>query len=144
MVTLLVAATIAGLAAVGLFIAVYFTLVTYRIVPPDARWVPSFCRMDEETCAAVIDSEYARVFGVPNCVLGLGWYGAATGAGLAGLTGGTVPLCPTFVLVALVTVVVSVYLAWSLLFRLETHCPLCYTSHLLNGGLLAAFVVACL
>lgn len=138
------AGLIAGLGGVGAWIAVYFTLVTYRIVPPDARWVPAFCRMDEETCAAVIDSEYARVFRVPNSLLGLGWYGAATGAGLAGLAGGTVPLCPTFVLVALVTVVVSVYLAWSLLFRLETHCPLCYTSHLLNGGLLVAFVLGCL
>lgn len=137
------AAAVAGLAAFGLFIAVYFTLVTYRVQPPDARWVPRICRMDGDTCFAVLDSDEARVLGVPNCVVGLGWYGASLAAGVVGGVTGTLPLCPTFVLAGVVSVAVSVYLAWALLFRLETHCKLCYTSHLLNVGLLAAFVWGC-
>lgn len=129
---------IAGMGLVGLLIAIYFTLVTYRIVPPDTPWVPSFCRMEEETCFTVLDSEHARVFGVPNCVLGLGWYGGATVGGLVGAWTGTVPLLELLTLVGVVTVAVSAYLAYALVAILETHCRLCYTSHLLNAGLTLA------
>lgn len=138
MVAPLVAGTIAGLGLVGLLIAIYFTLVTYRVVPPDAAWVPRFCRMEEDTCFTVLDSRYARVLGVPNCVLGLGWYGAALVAGLAGVWTGTVPFVELLTLVGVVSVAISVYLAYALLAILETHCRLCYTSHLLNAGLTIA------
>lgn len=136
MVATVLAWAIAGIGLVGLLIAIYFTLVTYRIVPPDTPWVPRFCRMEEETCFTVLDSDHARVFGVPNCVLGLGWYGAATVGGTVGAVTGTIPFLELLTLVGVVTVAVSVYLAYALLRILETHCRLCYTSHLLNAGLL--------
>lgn len=129
---------IAGMGLVGLLIAIYFTLVTYRVVPPDTPWVPALCRMEEDSCFTVLDSEHARVFGVPNCVLGLGWYGAATVGGLVGAWTGTVPFLELLTLVGVVTVAVSVYLAYALLAILETHCRLCYTSHLLNTALTIA------
>lgn len=134
---------VVALAAVGVLIALYFTAVRYRWVRPDTRWVPSFCRMDEDTCARVVDSDHGHLFGLPNALFGLAWYLVAGGAGVAGLTTGAVPLCPTLVAVAGLTVAVSVYLAWALLFDLRTHCNLCYTSHVLNGALLVLFVAAC-
>lgn len=138
-----VPAAVVVLAAAGVLVALYFALVRYRVVPPNTRWVPAVCRMDEDTCAKVVDSEYGHLFGLPNAVLGLAWYLLAGVAGVAGLTLGAFPLCATLVLVAGVTVLVSVYLAWALVARLRTHCPLCYASHLLNAALLALFVVGC-
>lgn len=144
MVAAWIAASIVALGVVGALVAVYFTLVRYRLIRPDAPWVPSFCRMDEDTCATVVDSDHGHLFGPPNSVLGLAWYGAATGAGAAGLVTGQIPLCATLILIAVVSVAVSLYLAYALVRILETHCRLCYTSHLLNGALLVTLAAGCI
>lgn len=132
-----------ALGATGLPIALYFTLVAYRVVPPDVGWVPRFCRMDEATCARVIDTRHGHLFGLPNGLLGLGWYLLAAVAGAAGATLGSFPLCPTLLLIAGATVAVSVYLAWALLFDLETRCNLCFISHGLNAAILLALAAGC-
>ena len=54
------------LAAVGLAIASYFTAVALHWMKPDARWVPAFCRLEERTCASVVFTPSARVFGPPQ------------------------------------------------------------------------------
>ena len=120
-----------GLAAVGISIATYFTAVAYRWVRPDARWIPAFCRMGEKTCASIVFTPRARVFGLPNSVLGQVFY-------LALLVGiplgwpGQPPLSLLYLGASLLTVALAVYLSYSLLFITRVPCVLCFTSHAVN------------
>ena len=120
-----------GLCVVRFGISSYFTGVAYHWVTPDNRWIPSFCRLGEQTCATIVFTPRARVFGPPNSVLGQAFYlvlalAAATGwlesplphVAALGVSGGTVLL--------------GLYLSYSLLFVTRVHCVLCFTSHGLN------------
>jgi len=116
--------------SVGLLISVYFALVYHGLMKPDSGIVPSVCRMDEESCQSVLKVREARVFGIPNFYLGIvfylaiiafslnpdQWKGSAVGAHIA----------------SGVAVVVSLYLAYSLLFLIKKKCVLCFTAHILN------------
>ena len=123
---------IGSLAAVGLVIASYFTAVAFHWMTPDARWIPSFCRLEERTCASVVFTPSARVFGPPNSLLGQLFYLA--------LLAGTVSdwltdprLWALYLGVSLLTVGLGVYLSYALLFVLRVPCPLCFTSHGINA-----------
>lgn len=131
------------LALIGLLDALYFLLVDAGIIRPDARFVPPVCRMDEATCARVLDTRYARVFGVSNASLGLLWYVVVAAAAGYALIEGAIPFCLGFVVVAGATVLLSVYLAWALLARLGTPCVLCFVGHGVNALIFSAFVGAC-
>lgn len=130
----MVPAAIVGLAIVGLAISSYFTAVAYRWVRPDAAWVPPVCRLDEGTCAAVVHTPRARVFGLPNSVLGQLYYLALVAGTASGLLG-TSPWRQLALAVAVVTVLLGTYLTYSLLYVTRVHCRLCYTSHVLNAAL---------
>jgi uncharacterized membrane protein len=41
-----------------------------------------------------------------------------------------------------VTVILGFYLIYSLLKKLHTHCPLCYTAHAINATLLVLLILA--
>ena len=120
------------LAAVGLAISSYFTAVAYRWTTPDVRWIPSFCRLEERTCASVVFTPSARVFGPPNSLLGQVFYAAL----LAGAAVGRLAdpqLWWLFLSASLVTVGLGVYLSYALLFVLRVPCPLCFASHGVNA-----------
>lgn len=119
------------LAAVGLAISSYFTAVAYRWVRPDARWVPPVCRLDEGTCAAVVHTPRGRLFGVPNSLLGQGYYLALLAAVAVGAVGET-PWRPLILITAVITVLLGIYLTYSLLYVTRVHCRLCYASHVIN------------
>lgn len=119
------------LSIVGLAIASYFTAVAYRWVEPDARWMPTFCRLDEKTCASVVFTDQARVFGPPNSVFGQAYYALLIGATLACLFD-TVPWSYGLLAIAAVTVCLAGYLSYSLLWVLRVPCGLCFTSHAIN------------
>jgi uncharacterized membrane protein len=63
------------LAAIGLYIAAYFTLVYYGLLDAGTKLMPRVCRLEERTCQTVLSSRFARVFGVPNSLLGVFYYG---------------------------------------------------------------------
>jgi uncharacterized membrane protein len=140
---LLVAAGLLAIAALGLLVSVYFTAVTYGWVRPDASWIPKVCRMDEDTCARIVDTRYGQAFGAPNSLFGIAWYLAVAGVTLYRLTGEALVPCSALILTAAAVVGFSVYLAWALVQKLEVHCPLCYLSHALNAGVLSGFVGLC-
>lgn len=129
-----------GLAAVGLVISSYFTAVAYRWMRADARWVPPFCRLGEATCASIVFTPQARVFGVPNSLLGQIYYASL----LAGAPAGALDepwMRIAWLGASLVTVGLGLYLTWSLLFMTRVPCVLCFTSHGINAvifGLLVA------
>ena len=122
---------LAFLATVGLLIASYFTAVRYRWIIPDAGWIPTFCRMDDKTCASVLFTPSAQVFGLPNSLLGQIYY---TGL-LVAITLDAfddLRVWQFFVAASVVTIGLALYLSYALLVMLRVPCPLCFTSHGIN------------
>jgi uncharacterized membrane protein len=113
----------------GFAIAAYFTLVFFRLLPPDARFIPAFCRMRSDTCRLVLRHRDGSLFGLPNSVLGMIYYLPLL---YIGIKGPVEPLTQKMMLVSWLTVAVGLYLTYSLLARLKVVCPLCLASHLLN------------
>ena len=121
------------LAAIGLYIAAYFTLVYYGRVAADTRLMPSVCRLEERTCQTVLNTRYARVFGVPNSLLGALYYPTV----IVILSGGwgSAPVGAALIAVAWFTVALGFFLAYSLFFIIRIPCPLCLAGHGINLAL---------
>jgi uncharacterized membrane protein len=122
------------LCAIGILISGYFTGVTFRWVKPDTRWIPPVCRLGEDTCALVVFTPQARVFGPPNAVLGLVFYVMLAAAALEG--GLDEPSIRLAMLGATgATVALGLFLTYSLLFVIRVKCVLCLSSHVVNLAL---------
>lgn len=116
------------LSVAGLWISVYFTGISYHWFPASVKWVPRFCQLKETACQLVIETPRAKLFGIPNSVYGIGLYTYL----LLFFLGVTLPWGVGFLAVGLATLR-SIYLAYSLLFITRIPCPLCFTSHGING-----------
>lgn len=139
--SLMLAVAIVALSAVGFLISSYFTAVAYRWIRPDARWVPAFCRMGEQTCASIVFTPRARVFGPPNSLLGQAYYVAL----ITIISLGLVERGEIYTLAlaaSALTVFLGVYLTYSLLFVTRVPCTLCFTSHAINFLLLVLLLAA--
>ena len=137
------------LSLAGLLNALYFTLAFYGRVRK-ARWVPlALCAREGSNCVAVVRTFYARVFGLPNSLVGIAYYLGLIGWVLAG-GGQASPPAGTAVwlhgmwwlLVAAsgVAVVLGFYLIHALGRILRVHCPLCYAAHTINLALLVSLI----
>ncbi|BCW97335.1 MAG: hypothetical protein KatS3mg024_0162 [Armatimonadota bacterium] len=128
-------------AIVGLVNAALFTAMIYGWLALDSPLLTRVCRVDSGDCRKVITSPRARLFGVPNSVLGVVWYLLAGSLAAAALGTGSLPWRPALLALSALTVVVGIYLIWSLRFRLQVHCWFCYLGHATNfiifAGLLA-------
>ncbi len=137
---------IVTLSLVGLWDAFYFTFAYYGRVRK-ARWVPAIlCAREGSNCVTVVQTPYARVFGVPNSLLGIFFYFGviawvvlaaviereANPAGLHLM----VAFGELLIAAAAFSVLLGIYLIYSLIAKLHTHCPLCYTAHAINAALL--------
>ena len=129
------------LAAVGLTISSYFTAVAYGWIDPTEKWIPSFCRMGEQTCSRVIHSPRARVFGLPNSLLGQLFYLAILAAVFADLIL-VKPYFLLFLAASFLTVLLGIYLSYSLLYLTRIRCVLCFTSHAINGIIFLILLLA--
>ncbi len=121
-------------ALAGLIIASYFSLVYYRIIEADSNWIPAFCRMEKQACMRILDTQEAKVLGVPNSILGLLYYGAIL----------LVPIDSIdvlFLVASIFSVGLGMYLVHALVYRLKMHCPLCYTAHGINLVIANLFIV---
>ncbi|HSB10552.1 MAG TPA: vitamin K epoxide reductase family protein [Blastocatellia bacterium] len=121
------------LAAIGWYIASYFTLVYYGLVAANTSLMPRVCRLEEQTCQTVLNTRYARVFGVPNSLLGLLYYSIVIVILSCGWEGG--PLGAVLIAVAWFTVALGFVLVYSLLFVIRIPCPLCLAGHTINLAL---------
>jgi uncharacterized membrane protein len=120
------------LSIIGLVISSYFTAVAYRWVQADIRWIPSFCRMDERTCASIVFTPQARVFALPNSVLGQLFYVALIAGTFFNWITAPELIATIYVAASTVTVILGIYLSYALLFINRVACPLCFTSHGIN------------
>jgi uncharacterized membrane protein len=132
-------ALLAILGVLGFLIALYFTLVTYGLMRPDPQFLPRGCRMDEQTCRSIIGTDDARLFGIPNALVGIPFYAGIVWLGMASIDpidiGYRVVLMASFA-----TVFVSAYLAYSLIARSKTVCLLCFASHGINVSIATLLV----
>jgi uncharacterized membrane protein len=138
--------SLAGLALAGLVISIYFTLAYYGRIR-NARWVPAaLCASEESACVTVLRTPYARVFGVPNSLLGIAYYVSVL---LLVARGWASPLLDVqfastyrvifpahaLILPSLATVLLGFYLIFALRWKLGVDCPLCYAAHAINLGI---------
>ncbi len=85
---------------------------------------------------SVVQSPRAALFGgVPNALFGGFYYALAAAAAWAG---GRPVLCAALAAAGLAAAV-SLYLAYSLLYVTRRSCPYCWTAHMVNWCLAAAF-----
>jgi uncharacterized membrane protein len=113
-----------GLALVGAALSTYFTLAYYGWI--EAHALPAaFCRREERSCVTVLQTPYARLFGVPNSLLGLLLYLMVLAVALLALAGSpSLWLWRTAFAGAAFSVLLAPYLIWALLARLKTWCRL--------------------
>jgi uncharacterized membrane protein len=120
------------LSLVGSFISLYFTLVYHQRIAANYYLVPRICRMNEATCQTVLSTRDARVLGFPNSLLGFVYYAIVFFITLFGGWESNHVVRWVFLVVSILVVLLSVYLSYSLLFRIKIACPLCFVSHGIN------------
>jgi uncharacterized membrane protein len=150
---LMLSIAIVVLSLVGLWNAFYFTFAYYGRVRK-ARWIPEIlCAREGSSCVTVVQTPYARVFGVPNSLLGIFYYsililwvalGSPRTWSFVGLQNFPVFHSPSqlLIFVAAFTVGLGFYLIYALIAKLHTHCPLCYAGHAINAVLLVLLILA--
>jgi uncharacterized membrane protein len=117
------------LCLVGFYISVYFTLLAYGRIWSGSRLVPALFRMGRGACSAVLHHPDARLFGLPNSLVGILYYAAIALATI----GFGVRQMPAFLVGASWAVVgAGVFLVYSLYARVRVRCRLCLASHLIN------------
>jgi uncharacterized membrane protein len=129
------------LALAGLADALYFTFAYYGRIKK-ARWVPEIlCAREGSSCVTVVETPYARVFGVPNSLLGIFFYVGVAGWTLAGGIVAARWLLWPLIAANAVAVALGFYLIYALRHILHTDCPLCYTAHAINAALLVLLIL---
>lgn len=126
----------------GIVDSLYFTFAYFGRIKK-ARWVPEIlCAREGSSCVTVVQTPYARVFGVPNSLLGLFYYAALIVWTAGGQHLGDRAPWAVWVLLAAsgVTLALGVYLIYALRRKLHVDCPLCYTAHALNAALFVLLV----
>ena len=135
----------------GLANALYFTFAYYGRVR-GSRWIPEvLCAREGSSCVTVLHTTYARVFGVPNSLLGIFYYPLLIAWALVGAPRAldvffrgnhfVVATLGFLELMALAAVLLGFYLIYALRRKLHTRCPLCYAGHAINAALLVLLIL---
>jgi uncharacterized membrane protein len=149
---LILRGSVFALSILGLADALYFTFAYYGRVRK-SRWVPQLlCAREGSSCVTVVQTPYGSVFGVPNSLLGILYYGLLLLWAVAGQTArltvqiNTTSYVITFtdllIAAGAVTVALGFYLIFALRRILHTDCPFCYAAHAINLLLLALLIIA--
>jgi uncharacterized membrane protein len=145
-------AVICVLSLADLADALYFTFAYYGRIKK-ARWVPEIlCAREGSSCVTVVQTPYARVFGVPNSLLGIVYYILVIAWAMQNRSSGikvrvhpieyVVPVgMAVLILISAGTIVLGFYLIYSLRRKLHIDCPLCYTAHAINAALFVLLVI---
>jgi uncharacterized membrane protein len=149
---LILRGSVIALSILGLADALYFTFAYYGRVR-QSRWVPQvLCAREGSSCVTVVRTPYGSVFGVPNSLLGILYYGLLILWAVAGQSASlTVRISMTSCMITFtglliaagsVTVALGFYLVFALRRILRIDCPLCYAAHAINMLLLVLLVIA--
>jgi uncharacterized membrane protein len=127
--------------AIGLYISLYFTLIYYRIIEADLRLVPAWCRLDNNTCEAIVHTQQAHALGLPNSLYGIFYYLFVMSFVVFGAWYTSFSLGKAMVFFTAAPCLMSLYLIFALLYQLKTHCVLCYICHAINIILFLLFLL---
>ena len=112
----------------ALLINMYFSALMLGRWPGLGRCLESLfttCRADTSSCATVVRTPYARLFGgAPNVYVGIAWNAALLGLALSWMVTGHVAVPWPYLLVAAASVLVGLYLVRALVVDLRQPCPL--------------------
>ena len=144
--------SVIALSILGLADALYFTFAYYGRVRK-SRWVPQvLCAREDSSCVTVVRTPCGSIFGVPNSLLGILYYGLLLLWGVAGQSArltihiNTTSFIITFtdllIAAGAVTVALGFYLIFALRRILYTDCPFCYAAHAINLLVLALLIIA--
>jgi uncharacterized membrane protein len=148
---MVIRAAICVLSLIGLADALYFTFAYYGRIKK-ARWIPEIlCAREGSSCVTVVQTRYARVFGVPNSLLGIVYYLLLiTGARENWSFGINLYVHFTYVaypfgqvlliLISAGTTILGFYLIYALRCKLHVDCPLCYTAHAINAAIFVLLI----
>ena len=137
----------------GLADALYFTFAYYGRIRK-ARWVPEIlCAREGSSCVTVVQTPYARVFGVPNSLLGIVYYLLLIAGAMENWSFGinryvhfarvAIPLgLGLLIFLSAGTTILGFYLIYALRRKLHVDCPLCYTAHAINAALFVLSLAA--
>jgi uncharacterized membrane protein len=114
-----------ALSVIGASNGLYFILAQYR-------GTSASCETEVGACETVLETPYARLFRVPNSVVGLLFYGLIALVCAVSWRTGSIALLPYAFAASVVALLVSVYLAYALVYRLHRPCRLCFLSHGIN------------
>jgi uncharacterized membrane protein len=122
------AIALVALTAPALLINLYFTVLILERWPGLRRGLGALftsCGADTSSCAIVVRTPYARLFGgAPNVYVGIAWNVALIGLALSWLVSGRLTVPWPYLIVAAVSVVVGLYLVRALIVDLRQPCPL--------------------
>jgi uncharacterized membrane protein len=149
---MIVRVVISVLSLAGLADALYFTFAYYGRIQK-ARWIPEIlCAREGSSCVTVVQTPYARVFGVPNSLLGIVYYLLLIAGALSDWSFGinlyvhsTYVVYPfglvLFIVISAGTTIFGFYLIYALRRKLHVDCPLCYTAHAINTAIFVLLIV---
>ena len=143
--------SVIALSILGLADALYFTFAYYGRVR-QSRWVPQvLCAREGSSCVTVVRTPYGSVFGVPNSLLGILYYGLLILWAVAGqsasltvrinMTSCMISFTDLLIATGSMTVALGFYLVFALRRILRIDCPLCYAAHAINLLLLVLLVI---
>ncbi len=135
-------AVMAAAALLGLANAAVFTAIMMGRLGMDSPFARNICRLDAGDCRKVVSSPRARLAGIPNSVVGVAWYLWAGSSAAAAMRTGALPFYMATLVAAVASAAVSLFLLWTLRFRLRVHCGFCYMGHLVNFVILGCVLLA--
>ena len=123
----------------GAAISLYFILATYRIIADDLIGRLPICNVDG-TEKRIVDTSFGRILRIPNSIYGFLYY-----LGILILTLGwwgqwSEQLLFMISTLSCIVVLFSIFLYFVLTKKLETTCPLCVTTHIINAVLFLIFI----
>jgi len=122
------ALVLVALAVSALLINLYFTALILDRWPGLRRGLGALftsCGADTSSCAVVVRTPYARLFGgAPNVYVGIAWNVALISLAVSWLVRGRLTVPWPYLIVAAVSVGVGLYLVWALIVDLRQPCPL--------------------
>lgn len=122
------AAGLVALTVPALLINLYFTALMLDRWPGLRRGLGGLfttCGADTSSCAIVVKTPYARLLGgAPNVYVGVAWNVALLGLALWWMATGRLMVPWPYLLVAVASVLVGVYLVRALFVDLRQPCPL--------------------
>jgi len=123
-----VGALLAALAAAALLINLYFASLAFGRWPGLRRVLGRLftaCGAETSSCAVVVATPYARLFGgAPNVVAGIPWCVALLGLAGQWIVSGRVTVPWPYLAVAAASLAVGAYLIYALVAVLKQPCPL--------------------